>query len=72
MAGNVGYMCSQPDCKEYTTGPNSSVEKNTILGEAAHITAASPGGGQDITKTLPHRSDDMLIMEFGCVTNTLD
>lgn len=44
IAARVGYKCSFPGCKEETTGPHTSPDKRTLLGEAAHITAASPGG----------------------------
>ena len=44
IAGRVGYRCSYPGCNEETTGPHTSPEKRTLLGEAAHITAAAPGG----------------------------
>ena len=40
----VGYLCSNPDCRKHTVGPNADPEKATIVGVAAHITAASPGG----------------------------
>ncbi len=44
LAKRVGYLCSNPDCRRLTVGPNSDVTKSTIIGVAAHITAASPGG----------------------------
>lgn len=44
LAKRVGYICSNPDCKKHTVGPNSDKEKATIVGIAAHITAASQGG----------------------------
>jgi len=44
IARRVGYRCSMPDCIGSTTGPHSKSEKAFSIGEAAHITAASPGG----------------------------
>jgi hypothetical protein len=38
----VGNRCSK--CKRITSGPNMNPNKSTILGEAAHITAASSKG----------------------------
>jgi hypothetical protein len=44
LAKRVGYLCSNPTCRTHTVGPNENVEKATIIGEAAHITAAASGG----------------------------
>ncbi|HEY5326105.1 MAG TPA: hypothetical protein VIJ27_03830 [Mucilaginibacter sp.] len=44
MAERVGYLCSNPNCRNHTVGPNSQLEKSTKIGEAAHITAAAVGG----------------------------
>ena len=44
MAQRVAYKCSRPDCRNPTVGPNSIETKSTLVGEAAHIRAASPGG----------------------------
>lgn len=44
MAERVAYRCSNPDCRILTVGPHQSPDKATRLGEAAHITAALPGG----------------------------
>lgn len=44
IAARVGYKCSNPNCKVETRGPHSNVDKKVSIGEAAHITAASPGG----------------------------
>jgi hypothetical protein len=39
LCRDVGGRCSNPDCRDFTFGAIS-------LGEAAHITAASPGGAR--------------------------
>ena len=45
LAKRAGMRCSNPDCRASTAGPDSGV--GTInVGEAAHITAASPGGAR--------------------------
>lgn len=44
LAKRVGYLCSNPDCRKHTIGPNENPEKSTTIGIAAHITAASPDG----------------------------
>lgn len=44
LAKRVGYLCSNPDCRKHTIGPNDNPEKSTTIGIAAHITAASPDG----------------------------
>ncbi|WP_207761607.1 lysogenic conversion protein [Caviibacterium pharyngocola] len=40
----VGDKCSNPNCRKATTGPAHDKNKAIILGDAAHICAASPGG----------------------------
>ncbi len=41
----VGGICSNPDCRRFTTGPQKThKDKPIIIGQAAHICAASPGG----------------------------
>lgn len=44
LAQRVNYLCSNPSCHEFTSGPHSTDDKPLILGIAAHICAASPGG----------------------------
>ena len=40
----VANRCSNPKCRVVTTGPNHNQDKATIVGDAAHICAASKGG----------------------------
>ena len=40
----VGGRCSNPSCRKETCGPSDKENKSVILGEAAHIRAAAPGG----------------------------
>lgn len=45
LAQRAGYMCAQPDCRQLTVGPSDDrVGRVTMVGVAAHITAAAPGG----------------------------
>ena len=44
LAQRVGYLCSHPMCRQPTLGPAASGDGTINLGEAAHITAASPRG----------------------------
>lgn len=43
LAKRVLYVCSNPNCKKITIGPDSENGINNI-GVAAHICAAAPGG----------------------------
>ena len=43
LANRVGSLCSNPNCRKMTSGPSSDPTRAMNLGEAAHITAASPG-----------------------------
>jgi hypothetical protein len=42
LAKRAGFICSNPDCRVSTVGPNSNPEKSTMIGEAAHILGARP------------------------------
>ena len=44
LSKRAGFMCSNPNCRKLTVGSNSNDSKATIIGEAAHITAAAVGG----------------------------
>jgi hypothetical protein len=44
LAARVGYLCSNPECRVPTSGPQNDPGKTVNLGVASHITAASPGG----------------------------
>ena len=44
LAKRVGYLCSNPGCSRPTVGANSDPDRASLIGVAAHITAASPGG----------------------------
>ena len=44
LAKRAGNKCSNPDCWQLTSGPQTDPNKAVNVGVAAHITAASPGG----------------------------
>lgn len=44
LAKRVGQRCSNSTCRKVTSGPHSEPSKSVLVGVAAHITAASPGG----------------------------
>src|SRR5262245_39425954 len=44
LAKRVGVRCSNPSCRQLTTGPRSTSHHIINIGVAAHITAASAGG----------------------------
>lgn len=43
LARRAAFLCSNPDCRRNTVGPNSNPQKATTIGEAAHIYGARPG-----------------------------
>jgi hypothetical protein len=57
LASRVGSLCSNPKCKQSTSGPSESEKAVTNVGVAAHITAASVGGPRyDSSLTSEQRS----------------
>jgi hypothetical protein len=44
LAKRVGYRCSNPECRQPTSGPQEDPAGAINVGVAAHITAASPNG----------------------------
>jgi hypothetical protein len=44
LAHRVGMRCSNPNCRQPTSGPRIDPKKSLNVGVAAHITAASKGG----------------------------
>jgi len=58
LAKRVGYVCSNPECRRRTSGPQANPAGVVNIGVAAHITAASPGGPRfDDTLTPEQRTD---------------
>jgi len=46
LGRRVAFVCSRANCRRRTIGPHSSDSQVTVIGEAAHICAASPGGAR--------------------------
>ncbi len=46
LALRVGIRCSNPNCRQQTSGPQQDPAKSVNVGVAAHITAASAGGAR--------------------------
>lgn len=53
LAKRAAYLCSNPDCRVSTIGPNSAQEKSTKIGEAAHIYGARPGSKRYMKEMSP-------------------
>ncbi|VTR91847.1 Uncharacterized protein OS=Candidatus Methylomirabilis oxyfera GN=DAMO_2872 PE=4 SV=1 [Gemmata massiliana] len=58
LAARAGHVCSCPECMAPTSGPALNDAQPVNLGDAAHITAASPKGPRyDATLSPDQRSD---------------
>src|SRR2546426_380798 len=44
LGKRVGFLCSNPECRQPTTGPQEKQGAVINIGVAAHLTAAAPGG----------------------------
>ena len=44
LARRVAFACSNPECRQVTSGPQADPTGSVNIGVAAHISAASPGG----------------------------
>lgn len=44
LRDRVGCKCSNPSCRKETSGPHPNPDKRVLIGQAAHISAAAPGG----------------------------
>jgi hypothetical protein len=53
LGSRVGNLCSNPECRALTSGPQEDPAKALNIGVAAHITAASPGGQRYDSDLLP-------------------
>lgn len=67
LAKRASYICSNPCCHSHTICPSSSDSSNYILiGEAAHITAASPGGARYDNSLTPEQRSSIENAIFLC------
>lgn len=57
LAARAGYICSNPECRALTSGPQDNPTKAVNVGVAVHIMAASAGGPRyDVTLSPEQRS----------------
>jgi hypothetical protein len=71
LGKRVAFRCSNPDCNKITIGPNDEKEKATIIGIAAHITAASPEGprfNSELTEEERRHIDNGIWLCSNCAT----
>jgi hypothetical protein len=66
LAARVGAVCSNPDCRALTTGPQNDPAKAVNVGIAAHITGPAEGGPR-YNPSLSRGSVAMPLMGFGSV-----
>lgn len=60
IAARAGYLCSNPECRSFTSARQTDPGKAYNQGKAAHITAAAPGGPRyDPSLTSEQRSAAM-------------
>ena len=58
LGRRAGMRCSNPKCRQLTSGPTEQPDKAINVGVAAHICAAAPGGRRyDASMTAEQRSD---------------
>ena len=53
LGKRVSYLCSNPRCRKVTIGAHHNPDRSVLIGIAAHITAASPGGPRFDSKLTP-------------------
>jgi hypothetical protein len=58
LGARVGQLCSNPECRALTSGPQQDPARAVNLGVAAHITAASFGGPRYDPDLLPEERSD--------------
>lgn len=63
LSKRAGFLCSNPDCRQSTVGSHDDDDKSTLLGVAAHITAASIGG--------PRYNSEMSSAERTSISNAI-
>lgn len=71
LAKRVGFLCSNPECRKHTVGPNSDNTKFSLIGIAAHLSAASPGGprfNQFLTEGQRRHIDNAIWLCSNCAT----
>jgi hypothetical protein len=68
LGKRVAYLCSNPGCRIQTVGPAQGHDGAVIVGVAAHITAAAPGGPRYDPSLTPeqrrHQSNGIWLCEI--------
>ncbi|MEN0653923.1 MULTISPECIES: hypothetical protein [Hyphobacterium] len=49
LGKRAAFLCSNPDCRAMTVGPNSKANSSTTIGEAAHICGARPSSARYVS-----------------------
>ena len=58
LAKRVGFVCSNPECRQTTSGPQTDPTGVVNIGAAAHISAASLGGARYEADLSPEQRAD--------------
>ena len=58
LARRVGFTCSNPECRQATSGPEADPDGSVNIGVAAHISGASPGGARYEADLSPEQRAD--------------
>jgi len=58
LAKRVGFVCSNPECRQTTSGPQTNPTGVVNIGVAAHISAASLGGARYEADLSPEQRTD--------------
>jgi hypothetical protein len=71
VALRASHLCSFPGCPQTTAGPSDeSPRAVAMIGKAAHIHAAAPGGKRYLS-SMTSEDDQIFLMQFGCAGHTL-
>lgn len=72
ISKRASYICSNPNCRRFTLAPSENEpEKFILIGEAAHITAASPGFARydgTLTKEQRTSAENGIFLCASCAT----
>jgi hypothetical protein len=70
LALRAGHLCSLPGCLQPTAGPSDEApDAVTMVGEAAHIHAAAPGGRRYLESMTPDERSDIANAIWLCRTH---
>src|ERR1700733_12739970 len=70
IALRASHRCSFPNCPQTTAGPSDeSSEAVNMIGKAAHIHAAAPGGRRYLASMTPEQRSDISNAIWLCATH---